>query len=77
VSGGGRGELAGEEGDAAEGERGGERGTVGVLFGGGGGEEGDDGGSDELLHDGDNDNDNVVWIVVLEAGSPGDIECLV
>ncbi|XP_047169200.1 uncharacterized protein LOC124837780 isoform X2 [Vigna umbellata] len=41
VSGGGRRELASEEGDAAEGERGGERGTVGVLFGGGGGEEGD------------------------------------
>lgn len=74
--------MACEEGDAAEGERGGERGTVGVLFGGGGGEEGDDGGGDELLHDGGNDDDdggddNVLWIVVLEAGSPGDIECLV
>jgi len=50
---------------------------VGVLFGGGGGEEGGDGGGDELLHDGDNDDHNVLWVVVFEAGSPGDIECLV
>jgi len=77
VSDGGRGELASEEGDAAQGERGGERGKVGVLFGGGGGEEGGDGGGDELLHDGDNDHHNVLWVVVFEAGSPGDIECLV
>lgn len=51
---------------------------MGVLLGGGGGEEGGDGGGHELFRQGGNENDVVrIWVVVVEAGSPGDIECLV